>query len=109
MDLNEVVISFKTNGLLIERTVNEGDAVKKGQVLARLDTAQLKAQRDKETAGLTLAQTQAEQARTAVEWQRATNAADIEQRRADLAAAQARLAELQAGSRPQEKQEAQAA
>jgi len=109
IELNEVVIAFKTPGLLVERTVNEGDAVTKGQVLAKLDTGQLAAQRDKEKAGLAVAQSQATQAGTAVEWQRATTTADIEQRRADLAAAQAKLAELRAGSRPQEKQDAQAA
>ena len=49
---DEVNIAFKTAGRLIERAVDEGDVVKKGQVVARLDRDQLLAQRDREAAGL---------------------------------------------------------
>src|SRR5689334_19661541 len=49
IELTEVNIAFKTAGRLIERNVDEGDTVKKGQVLARLDRDQLTAQRDRET------------------------------------------------------------
>ena len=52
IELNEVNIAFKTSGRLIERTVNEGDDVKKGQIVARIDRDQLQAQRQRETAGL---------------------------------------------------------
>ncbi len=109
IELMEVNIAFKTPGRLIERTVDEGDAVKKGQVVARLDRDQLLAQRTREEAGLAAAEAQLAQAATALEWQRATLAAELEQRRADLASNQARLQELQNGARPQERQEARAA
>jgi HlyD family secretion protein len=109
IELTEVNIGFKTAGRLIERTVDEGDNVKKGQIIARLDRDQLAAQRERESAALTSSEAQLAQARTAAEWQRATLSADIETRRADLAAAEARLAELKNGSRPQEKQDAHAA
>src|SRR5205823_325764 len=102
-------IAFKTAGRLIERNVNEGDAVKKGQVVARIDRDQLAAQRDRETAGLASSESQLTQAQTAVELQKATLAADLETRRADVAAAEARLAELRNGARPQEKLDAKAA
>jgi len=46
IELNEVSIAFKTAGRLIERTVDEGDAVKAGQVIARLDRDQLLRQRE---------------------------------------------------------------
>ncbi len=108
IELTEVNIAFKTPGRLIERTVDEGDAVKKDQVVARLDREQLLAQRAREEAGLAAAQAQFQQAATALEWQRATLAGDLEQRRADLASNQARLQELQNGARPQERQEARA-
>ena len=52
IELTEVNIAFKTAGRLIERTVDEGDDVKKGQVIARLDRDQLLAQQNRETAGL---------------------------------------------------------
>jgi HlyD family secretion protein len=109
IELTEVNIAFKTAGRLIERNVDEGDAVKKGQIVARLDRDQLVAQRDRETAGLASAASQLAQAQTSVEWERATLAADIETRKADLAAAEARLEELRSGSRPQEKLDARAA
>jgi HlyD family secretion protein len=109
IELTEVNIAFKTAGRLIERDVDEGDAVKKGQVVARLDRDQLLAQRDREAAGLASAQAQLTQAQTALEWERATLAGDLEQRKADLASSESRLLELKNGSRPQEIQESRAA
>jgi HlyD family secretion protein len=109
IELTEVNIAFKTAGRLTERNVDEGDAVKKGQIVARLDRDQLVAQRDRETAGLASAASQLAQARTSVEWEKATLAGDIETRKGDLGSAEARLAELRNGSRPQEKLDARAA
>jgi len=109
IELTEVNIAFKTAGKLIERTVDEGDSVKKGQLIARLDRDQLIAQREREVAGLESAESQLAQAKTALEWQKDTLAADIEQRTADLASNEARFAELKNGARPQEKLDAQAA
>ena len=108
IELTEVNIGFKTAGRLVERTVTEGDSVKKGQIIARLDRDQLAAQRDRESAGVLSSEGQLAQAVTALAWQRATVAADIEQRKADLAATEARLSELRNGARPQERQDAQA-
>jgi HlyD family secretion protein len=109
IELTEVNIAFKTAGKLIERTVDEGDSVKKGQVIARLDRDQLIAQRQREVAGLESAESQLAQAKTSLEWEKDTLAADIEQRSGDLASNEARLAELKNGARPQEKLDAQAA
>ena len=109
IELTEVNIAFKTAGRLVERNVDEGDAVKKGQVVARLDRDQLIAQHEREAAGLASARSQLVQAETSLEWQKATLAADIEQKKADLATSEAKLAELQNGSRPQEKLDAKAA
>jgi membrane fusion protein YbhG len=109
IELTEVNIAFKTAGRLIERTVDEGDAVRQGQVIARLDRDQLSRQREQSLAALASAQSQLAQAETAASWQRETLAADLAQRRADLEAAAARLRELQNGARPQEIQEAKAA
>ena len=109
IELTEISIAFKTAGRLIERTVDEGDAVKKGQVIARLDRDQLMAQRERETAGLASSESQLAQARTAVEFERTALAADIETRQADLTSMEARFAELRNGARPQEKLDAKAA
>jgi HlyD family secretion protein len=109
IELSEINIGFKTAGRLVERAVTEGDPVKKGQVVARLDRDQLAAQREREAAGVLSSEAQLAQALTALEWQRATVAADIDQRKADLASGEARLSELRNGARPQERQDAQAA
>jgi len=109
IELTEVNIGFKTAGRLIERNVDEGDNVKKGQIVARLDRDQLVAQHARESAGKASAESQLAQALTTLEWQKATLAADVETKRGDLAAAEARLAELKNGSRPQEKLDAKAA
>ncbi len=109
IELTEVNIAFKTAGRLIERLVDEGDTVKKGQVIARLDRDQLLAQRAREDAGLQSAQSQLAQAETALAWQKGNHAAELEQRKAEQASYQARLQELKSGSRPEEIQEAKAA
>ena len=109
IELTEVNIAFKTAGRLIERTVDEGDSVKKGQVVARLDTAELAAQRQRQAADLASAEEQLAQAQTSLEWERANLAGDVEQRKADVASNESHLAELKNGARPQEVQESRAA
>lgn len=109
IELTEVNIAFKTAGRLIERTVDEGDSVKRGQVIARLDRDQLLAQRQREQAGLQSAESQLAQAGASLDWEKANMAADLEQRHADVASNDARLAELNNGARPQEKLQAKAA
>jgi len=109
IELTQVNIAFKVSGRLISRAVDEGDVVKKGMIVATLDRDQLLRQREREVATLAQAQSQSAQASTTVEWTRESQASDLDQRRADLYAAQARLRELEAGSRPQEIKEASAA
>lgn len=109
IELTEVQIGFKTSGRLIERRVDEGDSVKKGMVVARLDRDQLLRQRDRERAALASAEALLAQAETAAKWQDQTVEADTALRQADLTSAQAHLRELKNGSRPQEIQEAKAA
>jgi HlyD family secretion protein len=109
IELTEVNIAFKTAGRLIERNVDEGDRVKKGEVVARLDRDQLVAQRAREAAGFASAEAQLAQAETSVDWEKANLAADVQQKRADLGSNESKLLELKNGSRPQEVQEAKAA
>jgi len=109
IELTQVNIAFKVSGRLIERAADEGDIVKKGMVVARLDKDQLLRQREREQAALAQAQSQLAEAGTTVEWTRQSQASDLDQRRADLSQAQARLRELEAGSRPQEVKESSAA
>ena len=109
IELTEVKIAFKSPGRLVERLVDEGQPVKKGMVVARLDREQLERTREREQAALQAAESQLAQLRTAIEWQRETVEGETAAQRADFEQAEARLAELEAGSRPQEIEEAKAA
>ncbi len=109
IELTQVDIAFKTAGRLVERAVDEGGAVKKDMVVARLDREQLLRQREREEASLALAQSALAQTETALKWQRETISADQQARQADLSTAEQRLQELRNGARPQEIQEAAAA
>lgn len=76
IEVTDVDLGFKIPGRVVERLVSEGETVKAGQTVARLDSQDL--------------------------------AQEIAQRRAQVAAARAALAELTAGSRPEEISQAQA-
>jgi len=106
MEMTLVDISFKTAGRMIELTVREGDTVKKGQLIARLDAAQLEQQKLRDVAAVASAQSQYDQLKTSIEYQQATIDSDISTRQAELAQQQAHLDELNAGSRIEEIQQA---
>ncbi len=109
IELTEVDIAFKIPGKLIERSVDEGDRVKAGMLLARLDKDQLVGQHEKARGAVASAESQLAQQTTAIDFQAATLEGQIQQRAAEIQTAEARLAALVAGSRVQEKKEAQAA
>ncbi|HYL38821.1 MAG TPA: efflux RND transporter periplasmic adaptor subunit [Bryobacteraceae bacterium] len=109
IELTEVDISFKVPGKLIELNVAEGDTVKKGMVIARIDREQVEQQRTRDEASVAASQSQFQQMETSVRWQRETLESDIALRKAEVRAAQAKLDQLLAGSRPQEIQQARAA
>ena len=109
LELTQVDLSFKTAGRMTELAVREGDFVKKGALIAKLDSAQLEQQLLRDQAAVASAQSSLQQLQTSIEYQAATIDSDISTRRAELAQAQAKLDELNAGSRPQEIQQAQSA
>jgi len=109
LELTQVDLSFKTAGRMTELAVREGDFVKKGDLIAKLDSAQLEQQLLRDQAAVASAQSSLQQLQTSIEYQAATIDSDISTRRAELAQAQAKLDELNAGSRPQEVQGAQSA
>jgi HlyD family secretion protein len=109
LELTQVDLSFKTPGRLIELNVREGQWVKKGDVIARLDASQLDQQKARDIASVSAAQSQYQQLQTSIEYQRATLESDVAARRAEVNTAQAHLDDLLAGSRPQEIAQAQTA
>ncbi len=109
IELTRVDLSFKVAGKLIERTAGEGDSVKKGQLIARLDDTQTQRQKMSQQASVETAQSQLAQSGTTLEWQRATLEGDLGLRRAEVAQARAVLDQMLAGARPEEIQQAEAA
>lgn len=109
LELTEVDISFKIPGRLTERLVNEGDWVKKGDLIARLDPVQLQRQKVRDQAIVSSARSNYEQLQTSIAFQKATLESDIAARRAELNEAQAKLDELLNGSRRQDIQQSEAA
>ncbi|HEY9071984.1 MAG TPA: biotin/lipoyl-binding protein, partial [Candidatus Ozemobacteraceae bacterium] len=77
IETDDAELSFKQPGRLVERLVSEGDTVKAGQIVARLDPAELEQEH-----GMRLG---------------------------EFEAAEAALADLTAGSRPEEIAQAEAA
>src|SRR4030095_15945992 len=109
IELRQYEVSFKIAGRLAEITVNEGDTVRKGALLARIAPEQLEQSRDREAASLRAAELQLLQMKTAVDYQREANAGEYEWREAELRQAQAQLNQLLAGSRTQEIRQADSA
>jgi HlyD family secretion protein len=109
LELTQVDISFKIAGRLVERTVTEGDTVKKGQLLARIDPSQLRHQDLRDKALVSSAVSNYQQLETSIAFQRATLESDVAARRAELNAAQAKLDALLNGNRQQDIQQSAAA
>jgi HlyD family secretion protein len=109
LELTLVDLSFKIAGRMTELTVKEGDYVKKGQIIARLDPTQLQQQRSRDIAAVANAQSNYAQAVTGIQYQEATLESEIAARHADREQAKAKLDELLAGSRPQEIKQAEGA
>jgi multidrug resistance efflux pump len=109
IEMTEVNISFKVPGKLIELNVDEGDPVKKGEIIARLDREQLLRQRDRAQAALASAESQLKLLQSAIEYQKVAIEGQTEQRQAELRQAEANLRDLLAGARSQEIKQASAA
>ncbi len=108
IELTQVDMAFKISGKIAALEVDEGDTVRQGELLARLDTLQLESQRNRDQAALATAESLIPPLQTAIERQKATLAAETDLRSAQLAQAEAALRDLQAGSREQEIQQARA-
>ena len=87
--------------------VHEGDRVKKGQVLIRLEDADLVAAVQQAEAGLKQAIAHYEQAKTGLEIMRTKADVDVRQAREAVAAARAQLEKVRTGPRPQQLKQAE--
>jgi HlyD family secretion protein len=110
---DDSAVAPKTSGKILEVTVREGDTVSAGQVIARLDDAQVRAREDQARAALTDAQAKMQGARDQIavlqeqlhqnQLQTGQSTMDAEGRvrqgQADLTAAEADLVQQQAALR----------
>lgn len=99
---HEVDLAFRVGGKITERRVNPGDIVRKGQVLARLDPADVAlaqksaaAQLAAAEADLALARAEFERAKTLVA-QKFQSASTLDTRRTQFEAAEARVTQARA-------------
>ena len=109
LELTEVDMSIKTAGRLVERRVDEGDWVKAGDLVARLDPVEIQREVARDKAQIIGARSTYDQLVTSIQYQKATLESDIAARQAQLNEAQAKLDELLNGSRKQDIQQADAA
>jgi HlyD family secretion protein len=109
LELTQVDLSFKTAGKLVERRVDEGNWVKQGDLIARLDPVEIQRTNVRDKALVVGAKSNYDQLVTSIEFQKATLESDIAARVAELDVAQAKLDELLNGSRKQEIQQSEAA
>lgn len=109
LEMTQVAIAFKVGGKLVERNFKEGDAVRKGDVVARLDPERVVREQARERQSVAVAEAQLTLLQTAIEQQRETLAAETELRQAEVAQAQAALDRLVAGPRQAEIRQSRAA
>ena len=109
IEMTQVAVAFKTPGKVVELLVDEGAAVKKGDVVARLDRETITRQRGRDQAGVASAESALAQLRTTISLQKETLESDIAMRASEIRSAESRLKDLLAGARPQEIQQAEAA
>jgi HlyD family secretion protein len=109
LELTQVDLSFKTAGRMVERAVDEGAWVKKGDLIARLDPVQLEDQTRRDRALVNSAKSSYDQLVTSIAFQKATLESDIAARQAEVNVAQAKLDALLSGSRKQDIQQAASA
>jgi HlyD family secretion protein len=110
---DDSAVAPKTSGKILEVTVREGDSVTAGQVIARLDDAQVRAREDQAKAGLAEARAKSQAARDQItvldqqlrqnnmETGQSTTDADgrVRQAQGELTAAEADLTQQQAALR----------
>ncbi len=106
IEATEVDVSFKIPGRVIERPVDEGDRLRAGDRVARLESKELEAEVERLRASLTATETRIPQLTTEIAWVAELTQARVGEAQASLAAREEKLAELKNGSRPQDLQKA---
>jgi len=107
--LLQVEVKSKVGGRIKRMYVDEGDWVKAGQIVAELEVPEIERQADQTRAQLDAARARVNEERAALTLAEGQTAAELDQAKAALAGAQARLEQVRAGPRQQEIARAKAA
>lgn len=108
IELTEVLLGFPISGEIVELTVDEGDRIEAGSVVARLNNEALERQRQEALAVLTSARSRLQEQDRHIEFLRERLEGELENQQAALEQARAQLRQLESGSRPQEIDQAEA-
>jgi HlyD family secretion protein len=92
VDGNEVIVSPQITGRIINLTVDEGTAVKKGQLIAELDSKQLEASLAAAKANVSSLEAQVNEANHNYTWTNGQTDASVTEARARVASSSAQLA-----------------
>ena len=99
IELTEVEIAFKSAGRLVFLAVDEGDFVKKGELIAKLDQAELSERRNSAQAAFASTESRLSQMTTSIQFQGEQVEGQLARAKAELQQAEAALRDLEAGSR----------
>ncbi|HOT77786.1 MAG TPA: biotin/lipoyl-binding protein, partial [Candidatus Wallbacteria bacterium] len=109
IEYKKIGLSFKNSGKIERMNVDEGFKVKKGEIIASLDTSDLEIQKKKAENALLYAESLKPQIEALIEFQKANHKSQLMLAEANISAAQARLDEALAGNREQQIEQARAA
>jgi HlyD family secretion protein len=109
IEAKDANLSFQVGGRVKTVAVSEGHAVKKGQVIAELETEELTARRDQAKANLDLAIERVKGAEITLDIYKKTLPAEVEKAEFEVKALKAQSDELAAGFRTQEVERAKLA
>ena len=109
IEYKKIGLSFKNPGKIEQMNIDEGFSVKKGDIIARLDTSDLEIQKKKAENALLYAESLKPQIEAMIEFQKANHKSQLMLAEANISAAQARLDEALAGNREQQIEQANAA
>ena len=101
VDANQVIVSARIAGRIDKLRVDEGTAVKEGDLVAVLDSAELEAQQRAAVATIASLRSQVAGSRATEEMTKGATSSDVHNAQALLASTRAQLAEAQANLRQQ--------
>ena len=106
LETNEIDVNVKVGGNLLEIMVEEGDNVKKGDIIATVEAENIEAKLEQAKALLGIAATRVEQSKIAYAAQKEQSESQIQQATGAYSSAKAQLTKAKKGARPQQLEQA---